>query len=98
MLDRSRNLPSFWTLQLLGWVVYIFVYFTAIFRYLNTWEDWVYCSVCILGGFAASLALRAPCRRACRRGESLSRAMIRVAILSSALAVSSVVAAKCTIA
>src|SRR5262249_52523183 len=98
MLDRSRNLPSFWTLQLLGWGAYTLVFFMAIFRYLKTWEDWGYCSVCMLGDFAASLALRAFCRRACRRGESLSRAMIRVALLSIVLAASSVVAAKCAMA
>jgi two-component system, LytTR family, sensor kinase len=97
MVDRSRNLPSFWTLQLLGWGAYTLVYFMAIFRYLKTWEDWVYCSLCILGGFAASLALRALCRRACRRGEPLSRALMRVVLLSSVLAVSSVVLAKCAI-
>jgi hypothetical protein len=98
MVDRSRNLPSFWTLQLLGWGAYTLVFFMAIFRDLKTREDWSYYSVCILGDCAASFALRAFCRRACRRGESLSRAMIQVALLSSVLAVSSVVVAKCAIA
>ena len=98
MVDRSRKLPSFWILQLSGWGTYTLVFFMAIFRYLKTREDWIYCSVCMLGDCAASFALRAFCRRACRRGESLSRAMIRVALLSSVLAASSVVVAKCAVA
>jgi sensor histidine kinase YesM len=98
MIDRPVNLPSFWKLQLSGWGAFTLVFFMAVFRYLKTWEDLAYCCLCIIGDFSASLALRVFCRRACNRGESLSRTMIRVVLLSSVLAATSVVMALCAIA
>src|SRR5262245_58219652 len=95
MVERSRSLPSFWTLQLLGWGAFTLVFFLATLRYLKTREDLVYSSVCILGDFAASFALLAFCRRACLRSDSLSQTIMRVALLSTVLAASSVVVAKC---